>query len=548
MTFIRVRLSVVALVVFPLMASAEEDRPIVARVQIEGARSVPVRDVQGWLVTRAGVAVDSALLRKDVQRILEEYKKQGFWRVAVSFPKIVRGDKTTVVFAIAEGARTRVASVQVRGELIFEPSDVHATLGMAPGMVLTESDLNRHLDRLLRFYEDRGYPFCALRPDVQWGENGAGVRVDVSPGPLVRIDTVRFEGNEVTRDDVLLRHISVGEVYDQRRVDAFVQGLQNLPFIDRVHKAELVPTGQEMALVIGLEESRHTRIEGGLGLGSGQTLTGAIALDVLNFSGGGREGDALWSRRDEGASHLRVSYREPYVFNSAISAWGRVEMHERAGYVTQRFGAGADVSVSASTHLFGGIAHSRVLPDSTGLGFYDAEKMWSLETGVRIDRRVGETRGWQAEFKGEIGEVAPGIRRVRWATDGQVSWPLGRQFAIAGRARVSWVGQTRGVPETAWIWLGGTQTLRGYREEQFGGTTAGWVNVECRRLLGPKTRVFAFVDAGRISNAETRHYPLSYGMGLLATSRMGTLGIDYGLPWKESLDQGMVHVRMIRAF
>ena len=157
----------VALVVFPLVASAEEDRPIVARVQIEGARSVPVRDVQGWLVTRAGVGVDSALLRKDVQRILEEYKKQGFWRVAVSFPKIVRADKTTVVFAIAEGARTRIASVQVRGELIFEPSDVHATLGMAPGMVLTESDLNRHLDRLLRFYEDRGYPFCALRPDVQ---------------------------------------------------------------------------------------------------------------------------------------------------------------------------------------------------------------------------------------------------------------------------------------------------------------------------------------------------------------------------------------------
>ena len=547
MIFLR---SVVALVVFALMAfgTAMGDRPMVARVQIEGARSVPVRDVQAWLVMRAGVAVDSALLRKDVQRVLEEYKKRGFWRVAVSFPKIVRGDQTTVVFAIAEGARSRVASVQVRGELIFDPAAVRDAFGLARGAVLIESALNRHLDRLLRFYEDRGYPFCALQPEVQWGENGAGVQVAVSPGPLVRIDAVRFEGNEVTRDEVLSRHVSVGEIYDQRRVDAVVQRLQNLPFIDRVHKVELVPTGEEMALVIGLEESRHTRIEGGLGLGSGQTLTGAIALDVLNFSGYGREGYALWSRRGEGASNLRVSYREPHVFNSAISARGRVEMTERVGYVTQRFGAGADVAIGEGTRLFGGVAYRRVLPDSTGLGFYDAEKMWSLESGVRIDRRVRETRGWQAELRGEIGEVARGIRRGQWAADGQVFWPLGRRSVLAGRARASWVGQTGGVPETAGIWLGGAQSLRGYREERFRGTNAGWINVECRRLLGPKTRIFAFVDAGRISGDGSAIWPVSYGVGLLANGRMGAVGIDYGLPWRESPAQGLVHVRMISAF
>ena len=542
--------SVVALVVFTLMAfgTAMGDRPIVARVQIEGARSVPVRDVQAWLVTRAGVAVDSALLRKDVQRVLEGYKKRGFWHVAVSFPKIVRKKKTTVVFAIAEGERTRVADVQVRGELIFEAADVREAFGLARGAVLIESELNRHLDRLLRFYENRGYPFCALHPDVQWDENGAGVQVAVSPGQLVRIDIVQFEGNEVTRDEVLSRHVSVGEIYDQRRVDAFVRRLQNLPFIDRVHKVELVPTGEEMALVIGLEESRHTRIEGGVGLGSGQTLTGAIALDVLNVSGGGREGYALWARRGEGASNLRVSYREPYVFNSAVSARGRVEMTERVGYVTQRFGGGADVGIGENAHLFGGVAYRRVLPDSTGLGFYDAEKMWSLESGVRIDRRVHETRGWQAEFRGEIGEVARGIRRVRWAADGRVFWPLGRRSVLAGRARVSWVGQTGGVPATAGIWLGGAQSLRGYREERFWGTNAGWLNVEWRRLLGPKTRVFAFVDAGRIRGDGAAIWPVSYGVGLLATGRMGAVGIDYGLPWRESPAQGMVHVRMIRAF
>ena len=528
-----------------------EVRAIVKRVQVEGARSVSVRDVRGWLVTRSGVAVDSALLQKDVHRILTGYQARGFWQVSVAFPRIaMRGDDATVTFAVVEGARTRVASVEVRGDLVFDQSDVLMAFGLARGMVLLDSDLDQRLGRLLRFYEDRGYPFCALRPDVQFDSDSARVQVVVSPGPLVHVDVVRFESNQTTREDVLLRHISfvAGDIYDQRRVDAFVRQLQNLPFIDRVYTPELVSTGDEMALVIDLEESRHTRIEGVLGMGSGQGLTGEIALDVLNFSGGGREGYALWSRQGVGLSNLRVSYREPFILSSPISGWGAVEMVARMGYVTHKFGGGADVSVGEGTRFFGGVAHRRVLPDSAGLGFYEAERVWSLESGVRFDRRGRDMNGWQAEIRGEIGEVSDGIRRVQWGVDGQVFLPVGRQSVIAGRARAFWVGQKGDVPQTAGIWLGGAQSLRGYREEMFWGTNAGWVNVEWRWLLGPKARLFVFVDAGRIEGAGVRSWPVSYGVGLLANGRMGAVGIDYGLPRGESLGQGMVHVRMVSAF
>ncbi len=551
--YIRVwRCLLLALWMICIVSSAGgEVRAIVKRVEVEGARFVSVRDVRGWLVTRSGVAVDSALLRKDVHRILKGYQARGFWQVAVAFPRIaMRGDDATVAFAVVEGARTRVASVEVRGDLVFDQSDVLMAFGLARGMVLLDSDLDQRLGRLLRFYEDRGYPFCALRPDVQFEGDGASVQVVVSPGPLVHVDMVRFEGNQTTREDVLLRHISfvAGEMYDQRRVDAFVRQLQNLPFIDRVYTPELVSTGDEMALVIDLEESRHTRIEGVLGMGSGQGLTGEIALDVLNFSGGGREGYALWSRQGVGLSNLRVSYREPYILSSPISGWGAVEMVARMGYVTHKFGGGADVSLGEGTRFFGGVAHRRVLPDSAGLGFYEAERVWSLESGVRFDRRGHSMNGWQAEIRGEMGEVSGGIRRVRWEVDGQVFLPVGRQSVIAGRARAFWVGQKGDVPQTASIWLGGAQSLRGYREEMFWGTNAGWVNVEWRWLLGPKARLFAFVDAGRIEGAGMRSWPVSYGVGLLANGRMGAVGIDYGLPRGESLGQGMVHVRMVSAF
>ena len=367
-----------------------EVRAIVKRVQVEGAGSVNARDVRGWLVTRAGVAVDSALLRKDVQRILQGYQARGFWRVAVAFPRVdMRGGDATVAFAIVEGVRTRVASVALRGDLMFEQSDVRMAFGLARGMVLLESDLNQRLDRMLRFYEDRGYPFCALRPDVRFDSDGAVVQVVVSPGPLVHVDAVRFEGNETTREDVLLRHISfvAGEMYDQRRVDAFVRQLQILPFIERVYTPELVSAGDEMVLVIDLEESRHTRVEGVLGVGSGQGLTGEIALDVLNFSGGGREGYALWSRQGVGLSNLRVSYREPYVLNSPLSGWGAVEMVARTGYVTHKFGGGVDVSVGEGVRFLAGLHTGAFCPIPRG---WDFMRLRGCGLSSRVFGLIGE--------------------------------------------------------------------------------------------------------------------------------------------------------------
>ena len=72
------------------------------------------------------------------------------------------------------------------------------------------------------------------------------------------------------------------------------------------------------------------------------------------------------------------------MLNSPLSGWGAVEMVARMGYVTHKFGGGADVAVGEGTRLFGGVVHRRVLPDSAGLGFYEAERMWSVESGCSV--------------------------------------------------------------------------------------------------------------------------------------------------------------------
>ena len=532
---------------------------IVREVRVKGVQAVTSQEIRAWLITRQGMMVDSMLLRKDVRRILEGYRDRGFWEVGVAFPEIhKRSGEAVIDFEVTEGVLTRLDSVHVTGNLVFAELDVRAALGFGRGAVLLASDLNQKMNGLLRFYENRGYPFCELRPNVQFNEVATLMQVDVLPGPYVRIDTVQFEGNTVTQADVLLRHLPfvLGDMYDQRMVDVFVARLQRLSFLEDVEPPQIELSGEQMVLVVGVKEARNARIEGGVGVapgsgGAGQIVTGAVELEVLNFAGGGREGRALWSRQGVDHSTLFVQYREPWILKSPASGWAEIMMTERIGYVTHRFSGGIDLSVGEGGRVLGGLIYNRVLPDSVGLGEFETESMWAFEAGLEIDRRDDRWNpicGWQAEVLGEIGELSRGHTRRRWTVDGQVFLPLGKRSTLALRGRGLWVSQADGVPEAAWIRVGGAQSLRGYQEEAFWGTRAGWANVEWRLLLGRRARIFAFVDVGGIGGVIDRTWPVAYGVGLLADARMGGVGVDYGLARGEGLGRGMVHVRMIGAF
>ena len=69
--------------------------------------------------------------------------------------------------------------------------------------------------------------------------------------------------------------------------------------------------------------------------------------------------------------------------------------------------------------------------------------------------------------------------------------------------------------------LGGTNTLRGYREDQFLGDRIFWSNLEYRLLLARRSFAFVFLDTGYyLRNAEpslnvlkSEGFKIGYGIG-----------------------------------
>ena len=109
------------------------------------------------------------------------------------------------------------------------------------------------------------------------------------------------------------------------------------------------------------------------------------------------------------------------------------------------------------------------------------------------------------------------------------------------------------VPLSDQIRFGGARTLRGYAEDAFRGSLVAWVNGEYRYLIGPHSRAFLFVDGGMYQRREkelgfVRGVKMGYGFGIRMETRLGVMGMDYGLGEGDSLMRGKIHVGLVNRF
>lgn len=104
--------------------------------------------------------------------------------------------------------------------------------------------------------------------------------------------------------------------------------------------------------------------------------------------------------------------------------------------------------------------------------------------------------------------------------------------------------------------LGGTNTLRGYRENQFLGNRIFWSNLEYRYSLDKRSFGFVFYDTGyylRDADKERditkfESFKTSYGIGLSLETGLGVLQVSYALAQGDSFGDGKIHFGLLNEF
>jgi outer membrane protein insertion porin family len=104
--------------------------------------------------------------------------------------------------------------------------------------------------------------------------------------------------------------------------------------------------------------------------------------------------------------------------------------------------------------------------------------------------------------------------------------------------------------------LGGANSLRGYKEKQFQGNRILWLNLEYRLLLSNRSFAFLFFDDGYFLRNEDRQknipenssFKIGYGFGLNIETGLGVLGVSFALAKGDSFGEGKIHFGIINEF
>ncbi len=561
-------------------AVAEGIPSVVGDVRVEGHQSVSTRALLDAFDVRRGDPFDTDVLAAGADSVLALPAASGSpfavvrvdWDDAEPATLAGRADaafRVDIQIRVDESRAGRIASVEFAGNTEVGADELELLVTAAPGRPATAATFEQDAALVAARYAELGYPLAAVRPTIALtaGEPG-GLRLvyEIAEGPAVTFADVQVVGNELTRADVITRETGIvrGEPFRASVLSAVRSTLERLPFLASVEEPLVAVNRETNTADVGIEvgEARANRISGVLGYvpttdGEGE-FTGRADINLGNIAGTGRRAEATWERVRDGYDRIEFDYTEPWLFGAPIDAGVRAEQVNRDTlysttegdlFVTARFGTRIAVTWSAGVE--------RYVPGAGDEPSTDGYRTALEFTHDRTDSPLNPVRGVRSD--GRISYVsveaidADASYRTGTLTVSVAGYlPVRRRQVLALTVRGAALASSDSeVPLHQQLVLGGAGSLRGYREDQFHGTTTALGSLEYRFILGRYSRVAAFLDIGHYSRegsnpvSETK---LGYGVGLRGETRLGIIAVDYGLGEGDGFLDGKLHVGLIREF
>jgi outer membrane protein insertion porin family len=381
-----------------------------------------------------------------------------------------------------------------------------------------------------------------------------------------------------------MREITVkaGDLYNQKKIDQIPQALNHLSFFKYVAEPLFVyQKDGKTALIIGVEEGNATTFDGVIGYipeEQGEIKTkgyfnGLIQLYFRNLFGTGRKLEINWKKPDQYSEEFKLYYEEPWIFHFPLNIGAGFERIVRdTSYQEQSYFLNGSVRLTGNFKTTFALTQRNIIPDSISSRHLRLarNKMIGTSVGVDYDTRdypVNPRRGilyrttYTYGIKENTGpdyllreDLLPEKEEIQ-KVNVELSYFLNisrNQVLYFNMHGATIKGNKNRLQLTDHIWFGGARSLRGYRENQFHGTTVAWFKMEYRFILSRDSRIFLFNDWGfysvREKNRLMEDILPGYGAGIRFDTPLGVLGIDYGLGKGDTFSTAKVHFGIINTF
>jgi outer membrane protein insertion porin family len=312
----------------------EGDKLFVRKIYINGNKNISDEEIKKYLETKekgffsfitSSGRFDAEKLSTDADRIRAVYLENGYAEVKVSEPEFfITPDRKSIVviFSVEEGEKYYIGNVDVDGDLLFEKEDLLSKLKTKSGELFKASNIRSDILYLTSLYSDYGYAFANVDPKtfVSQKERRIDITFTIEKGKIVYVDRINIKGNTKTRDKVIRREmrISEGDLYSESAVKFSQRRIYGLGFFDEVKINQDIKGEDRIDLNVEIKEGRTGSFSAGVGFSSVENFIATAQASIGNFLGYGqtvRFSFELGSRRQL----YSLSFYDPYFLDTN---WG----------------------------------------------------------------------------------------------------------------------------------------------------------------------------------------------------------------------------------
>lgn len=497
-----------------------------------------------------------------------------FSQITPAFSEVPEGVGITYQLA----SNPVVHDVAFTGNTIFTSDYLKSIMNIPQDSVLNFVLVNQKLKEIENMYLQQGYMLVSI-PDVQVSSDGI-LHVNISEGV---VEDFTIVGNDKTKDKVILREMKLkkGKPFNKFLASRSMERLYNTGYFEDVNMKLLPGKENEHNVIIEIDviEQKTGIVTVGAGYSDSDGTVGIVELGDTNFRGTGDKVNFHWEFGGAGdGKNYTISYTRPWINSNGdslgASIFNRIytyddydaKGHEIAEYDKRRKGwnlTWGHVSDDYRTNYFnfdstkesyddhdgfewGGTAEDkghtakdrsdewyRAIMDNFGTTnsftfthvFDNRDNYFNANKG----RRISFTAQWGGHGLGGDYDF------YKFTAEGRFYKGLGNGHILALRLMGGYIDGD--VSYGNLFDLGGSNTLRGYEDDQFKGKKMYTATLEYRFPIAKKVQGVLFTDAGSAWGLDRGKIPWyddddslnwSVGVGLRLQTPIGPIRLDYG--------------------
>lgn len=474
-----------------------------------------------------------------------------------------------------------VKNVEFSGNTVFTSDYLKSIMQIPKDSVLNFVLVNQKLREIEDLYLKQGYMLVSI-PNVQVSADGT-LHIDISEGI---VEDIVIVGNEKTKNYVITRELKLkkGKPFNKFLASRSMERLYNLGYFEDVNMKLLPGKTNEHDVIIEIDviEQKTGIVTIGAGYSDADGTVGIIELGDTNFRGTGDKVNLHWEFGGAGdGKNYTLSYTRPWINDNGdslgASIFNRIYEYDDydangdkvAEYDKRRKGwnlTWGHVSDEYRTNYFNFESSKESYDDHDGFetgevmdkylaknnitDYHDSDWYKAIMDNFGTtnsftfthvfdnrDNYFNASKGRRISFAAQWGGHGLGgdYDFYKFTAEGRFYKALGNGHILALRLMGGYIDGD--VSYGNLFDLGGSDTLRGYEDDQFKGKKMYAATLEYRFPIAKKVQGVLFTDAGSTWGIDEGKIPWytdddslnwSVGVGIRLQTPIGPIRLDYG--------------------